>query len=215
VSEKFAGKQGPCPKCQTVITIPKLEEQVVVHAPPAEGTKRAAVDQKAFKPIARKETKVSALMMVAIGAGIMLVLGVALTLRFGLEDVPAGLLGVCACLLAPPLVWSGYAFLRDDELEAYRGNALALRVAICSVVYALMWGVYAWVPSLVLGVNQLELFHFLLLIPPIFVVGALAPLSTLDLDFGTGLIHFAWYVLITMVLCFIAGVDLVGAPPAQ
>ncbi|MBM4088396.1 MAG: hypothetical protein FJ276_03050, partial [Planctomycetes bacterium] len=81
MSEKFAGKQGPCPKCQTVITIPKLEEQVVVHAPPAEGTKRAAVDQKAFKPIARKETKVSALMMVAIGAGIMLVLGVALTLR--------------------------------------------------------------------------------------------------------------------------------------
>ena len=33
VSEKFAGKQGPCPKCKSIITIPKVEEQVQIHAP--------------------------------------------------------------------------------------------------------------------------------------------------------------------------------------
>ena len=33
VADKFAGKQGPCPKCKKIITIPKKEDQVVIHAP--------------------------------------------------------------------------------------------------------------------------------------------------------------------------------------
>ena len=31
VSEKFAGQKGPCPKCKTVIEIPKLGDEVVIH----------------------------------------------------------------------------------------------------------------------------------------------------------------------------------------
>ena len=33
VSEKFAGKQGPCPKCKKVISIPKASEEVKIHVP--------------------------------------------------------------------------------------------------------------------------------------------------------------------------------------
>ena len=33
VADKFAGKKGPCPKCKKIITIPKKEDEVVIHAP--------------------------------------------------------------------------------------------------------------------------------------------------------------------------------------
>ena len=41
VSEKFAGKSGPCPKCKNTIKIPELKDQVVIHAPEVSGTKTA------------------------------------------------------------------------------------------------------------------------------------------------------------------------------
>ena len=49
VSEKFAGKQGPCPKCKSIITIPKVEEQVQIHAP--EEAAKVATGEPTLKPI--------------------------------------------------------------------------------------------------------------------------------------------------------------------
>ncbi len=72
VSEKFAGKQGPCPKCKGVITIPALDEQVKIHEPEqfAEGGKDAK-GRAVLKPVARVETKVRPVMVVGIvGAAI-------------------------------------------------------------------------------------------------------------------------------------------------
>src|SRR6187401_2984774 len=33
VSDKFAGKQGPCPKCKKIITVPTKKDEVVIHVP--------------------------------------------------------------------------------------------------------------------------------------------------------------------------------------
>ena len=33
VSDQFAGKEGPCPKCKTMIKIPDKEEEVVIAVP--------------------------------------------------------------------------------------------------------------------------------------------------------------------------------------
>ena len=58
VSDKFAGQTGPCPKCKKPITIPKKEDEVVIHAPEAYGPK--GVDGTAtLKPIERKESSAS------------------------------------------------------------------------------------------------------------------------------------------------------------
>ena len=138
---------------------------------------------------------------------------VALLLR-GLEEKSPWILGICTFLLAPPLVLGGYTFLRDDELEPYRGLSLIVRVLICSVLYAALWGAYAWLPSLALNLTHLELFHLLLIVPPIVVAGAFTAVYTLDLEFTDAMVHYAFYLLVTVVLCFMIGINLLGTPPA-
>ena len=39
-------------------------------------------------------------------------------------------------LAPPPIAWAGYTFLRDDELEAYRGVNVAIRALACGLVFA-------------------------------------------------------------------------------
>ena len=59
VSEKFAGKKGPCPKCKTVITVPEaVAEEVKIHEPEqfASGGKDSK-GRAVLKPILREETK--------------------------------------------------------------------------------------------------------------------------------------------------------------
>ncbi len=209
VSEKFAGKEGPCPKCKQKIRIPSKSEEVVVHAPEQFGPKDKQ-GRAVLKPIGRTDAKLTPLLGVGIGAAIVVGLVVALLLRTYGGNVPPLILAMGALALAPPLVFGGYAFLRDDELEPYRGMSLWIRVMICSLVYAALWAVYAWVPSLAFNLDHLEMFHLLFLIPPIMALGAVASLASLDLDFGSAVIHYGLYVLIALALCFVMKIPLMG-----
>ena len=42
-------------------------------------------------------------------------------------------------LVSPVLVVAAYTFLRDDELEPYRGLPLLIRSAACAAAYAVLW----------------------------------------------------------------------------
>jgi len=117
-------------------------------------------------------------------------------------------LGAGALVLAFPLVFSGYTFLRDDELEPYRGMSLAIRVTICALVYALLWAAYAWLPAYAFNLQHYQVFHLLLIAPPIFIAGATAAFASLDLDFGTGLLHYGMYVLVSGALAMFVGAQL-------
>ncbi len=72
VSDKFAGKTGPCPQCKTSIKIPLKSEEVVVHAPEEFGPKGDS-GEAVLKPIARQETRLTAPMIAGIVGGILLV----------------------------------------------------------------------------------------------------------------------------------------------
>src|SRR5690242_8110423 len=80
VSEKFAGKSGPCPKCKKTIKVPELKEQVVIHAPEVSGP----VDSKGvavLKPIARTEVRLSMPVIAGIVGSVLVVLITAFALR--------------------------------------------------------------------------------------------------------------------------------------
>ena len=103
-------------------------------------------------------------------------------------------------LLGPPLAMVGYIFLRDDELEAYRGKSLWIRSIACGFAFAAMWGVYAALKWFVLGGEAMELYQLAFIVPPLLFGGAVASWAAYDLDFGNGAFNFGLYLCATVVL---------------
>ncbi len=102
VSEKFAGKQGPCPKCKGLINIPALEDEVKIHAPEEFGGSKDAKGRPVLKPIARVETKVQPVLLVGVLVAVLLAFAVAFVLRSSdLKSSPIVLALGQRCLLRP------------------------------------------------------------------------------------------------------------------
>src|SRR4029078_3445076 len=82
VGDKFAGKQGPCPKCKAVITIPKPADEVVIHAP--EHSEAGAIGvggRHALKTYKRQDTKFKPLVFTAVAGSVLVTLLVSLVMR--------------------------------------------------------------------------------------------------------------------------------------
>lgn len=213
VSEKFAGKSGPCPACKQVIKIPDKSEELVIHAPIPTGPVDST-GQAVLKPIEREEVETSPAAVIGIVGAIVLAVIAAIVLRIQFKPADAEAIAPTlwwilfggAILLAPPLVLAGYWFLRDDELEPHRGGELALRVAICATIYAVLWGAYALLKAKMFPNAPPQMFHFAFIAPVFLGAGGVAGLATLDLEFGNGAIHYAFYLLVTVLFCFIIGV---------
>jgi hypothetical protein len=208
VHDKFAGKKGPCPKCKTIIEVPAKTEEVIVHVPEEFGPK-SATGRATLKPIARADTKVSPLLTGAIVALVLGTLVAAWLLRTPDGKVSWFLLALGAVGLGPPLAWGGYAFLRDDELEPFRGREAWLRVGICGLIYAVVWGLVAVVSSYVFR-NEFGLEHMAFVIPAMVALGAFGAWASLDLDFGIGAMHFGLYLAVTVVLRLIMNLPPIG-----
>jgi phage FluMu protein Com len=209
VADKFAGQKGPCPKCKTVITIPKKEDEVVIHAPDhSEAGAIGAGGRHALKTYKRKDTKFQPLVFTGV-IGFVLV-ALLITLVVGSMGKPdAWLRALAAIVLGPPLAWAGYTFLRDAELEAYYGTPLILRSLACGLVYALLWGVFAFLGQRFFGDafarGGLEIWQMVVLIVPIFAAGTLAAYASFDLEPGSAFFHCAMYFAVTVLLRLVAG----------
>jgi hypothetical protein len=208
VADKFAGQKGPCKKCKTVIEIPKLEDQVVIHAPDHSESGAVGVGGRhALKTYKRQDTKFQPLMFAAVVGVVLVMLLVALVLRG--QEKPTWLLALGAIILGPPLAWAGYTFLRDDELEGYSGPNLALRATACGLVYALLWGVYLFIGNQWFGSDSfakgLEIWQMMVLAVPIGAMGTMAGYVSLDLDPGSSFFHWAMYFAVTVILRLVIG----------
>jgi hypothetical protein len=205
VSEKFAGKQGPCPKCKAIIRIPEvMAAEVKVHAPEEFAT--GGKDRKGraiTKPIPRVDSKVNSHVVAAIVVGSVLAFAVALVGRGLGEAAQYGLITIGLLLLGPPIAVGGYYFLRNDELEPYSGQELWIRASLCGVGYAVLWGVYwylgyqAEIPS--------EMYHWVFVAPAFIAAGGGLALAAFDLEYSSGALHYCFYVIVTLLLRFAIG----------
>ncbi len=211
VDDKFAGKSGPCPHCKAKITVPQKQPEVKVHAPEAFVSGGKSVSGKLLlKPIAREPTRIKPLVLAAIGGGAVAAIVLALVIRLKAPDpgtLRYLLCGIGLLLMAPPLVVAAYGFLRDDELEPYRGRQLYIRAAICGIIYALLWGLFAYVRGYALKDTPIDLPYWFLLAPPFLIVGGMAGKFSLDLETANGFFHYAFFLAVTFVLGLIAGVS--------
>ncbi|MGI9469366.1 MAG: hypothetical protein ACR2OA_19760, partial [Rubripirellula sp.] len=209
VSDKFAGKTGPCPNCKKEIKVPDASEEVVIHAPDDEAPKdRQGVS--ILKPLKRTETDVTRKGMIITFGAILLAVAAAVGLR-GMETIPVYVLAMGALFLAPPLVWSGYSFVRDSELEPHVGPDLRNRVLILSVILAALWLVYVFVPTYVMEYDspaEMSYLWFGIIFAVMVGLGALASAATFDLEPLNGLTLAGLYFIVAVVLALISGLTL-------
>ncbi len=219
VGDQFAGKSGPCPKCKTVIKVPAATAEVKVHAPgDFSSGGRTAGGKLALKPIARKQIKLQPVAAAIVAAAsLAMIVAARLGGKIGLLSLDSwrGYCGVTVALaiISPALVVAAYSFLRDDELEPYRGKSLCLRAAACSLGYMVLWGVFGYVTG---NFQMEELWSWAFVAPPFFVVGSLAAYAALDLEFSSSFLLYCFYVLITIFLRWVAGMGWVWniVPPS-
>ena len=208
VADKFAGQEGPCPKCKVKITIPKPGDEVVIHEAEHEAGAVGVSGRHALKTYKKQDTKFKPMMFAGVIGAVLVLMLVALVLR-GTAEKPTWLLAAAAVLLGPPAAWAGYTFLRDDELEGYSGANLWIRASACGLVYALLWLVYMFVGNQVWGVdamqNGMEIWQMLVLGAGVLGIGTGAAYVTLDLDAGSGFFHCAMYFAVTILLRWIIG----------
>jgi hypothetical protein len=196
VSDKFAGKKGPCPKCKAPITIPAVaapEIKIAEPEPYAAGGK-GGKGGPISKPIARRETKVAPTTWALIGGSSLLVLVLAFGMRMLPDQRPAIVVGLL--VLAAPLAVAGYFFLRDDELEPYSGRPLWIRAGLCGLAYAALWGLYWPLTPFLTG----EVWQWLFVGPAFVAAGGGAAYALLDLDFSSGSLHYTFYLIVTLLL---------------
>jgi hypothetical protein len=209
VSDKFAGKTGPCPNCKKQIKVPDKSEEVVIHAP-EDGTPKDRTGTSILKPLERTETDVTRKGMLITGGAILAAVGVAGGFRI-MGGAPVWVAVVGAILLAPPLVWAGYTFVRDSELAPYVGPELRNRVLIASALFSLLWLLYAFVPSYINDLenpNDMSFLAFGIIFSIMLVVGAFASVGAFELEFTSGLAHAGLYLIVTLVLALISGLTL-------
>jgi len=213
VADKFAGQKGPCPKCKVVITIPKKEEEVVIHAPDHSEAGAVGVGGRhALKTYKRKDTKFQPLVFTGVIGFVLVGVLIALVLR-STGSVELWMMAVGAIALGPPLSWAGYTFLRDAELEGYQGMALVIRSVACGLVYALLWGVFVFLGDRFFGADAmnkgLEIWQMVVLLIPVFAAGTLAAYVAFDLDPGSAFFHCAMYFAVTVIIRLVAGLPAV------
>ncbi len=206
VSDKFAGKSGPCPNCKKTIRIPEKSEEIVIHAP-EDAAPKDSKGRSILKPIRRTEVKLSMPVILAISLSTVVVFGTALGIGLS-GSAPTALLAIGALLLAAPLVFVGYWFLHDDELDSFRGRELLIRCGVCSIVFASLWGLYAYLPGYLTGEAEIDGMQIAMLLPIMLAVGTIASVLVFELEVLQGLLLYAFYLVITFVLAWLAAAPL-------
>ncbi len=205
VSDQYAGRTGPCPKCKKPITIPKAEQAVVIHEPETSVAQAKGGPQVSLRPLPRRN------MPVAVGRIVLVVAGFVATAAaawiaakvFGPEGPPVAVLGPAAGAIGLACAIVGYAMVRDRDLEPFRGSSLLVRAAACAAVYSLLWGVRSLMPAEATS----EMYQWVFIAPLFFAAGAVAALASLELDWGPAVIHYSFYVLVTATLRWLAGLS--------
>jgi len=215
VSDQFAGKSGPCPNCKTVIRVPTKDEEVKIHEPSRFGA--GVRGATATKLIFREDAKFRPVVALSIvGAALVVVIVTVVLGRAGFFEQQTVLKSAIGLLLvSPPLVIAGYSFLRDEEdLRPFRGRALYLRVGICSALYIALWGLFYGYQAKA-GVPDMP-WEWAVPVAVLLFLGVLFGAHVcLELDVGRGFFHYAFYLFVTVLLRWMAGMGWVWQIPKE
>jgi predicted Zn finger-like uncharacterized protein len=205
VSEKHAGKEGPCPKCKKTIKIPAADEEVVIHVPEVSGPKDSR-GRAIIAPLKRKETRLSSVQITLIITAIVGFFLGAVVMNVMVPDktkFPMPVVWAAAALIAVPIVFAAYTFLRDQELGSFRGRELWIRVGVCSLIYVGLW---LLMPVAKYAFDGYELGSWGCAIGGMIAAGAATAMLLLDFDYLMGIVHYGMYLGICLLGRLIVGI---------
>lgn len=211
VSEKFAGKSGPCKYCKTIIHIPNevpAAEKVVIHGGQtfSSGGKNAQ-GKLVLKPLERSEKKFNRVRAIIITAGILgallatFILGKVFNLNENFLIAAAGL-----CVVTPLIVGGLYPLVKKDEmLESIHGFDFYWRTGVISVVYAGMWGALSYLMYIGTLSSQTPTMWAICTIA-LVLFGIFMCMCFYELEWGNAAFHTLAFVCVTLFLRYLAGI---------
>ena len=206
VSDQFAGKKGPCPGCQTIIEIPKLEDVVVVHE--RETTKTGAPTK--LNSIRRQGTTVSKLELVISLTAVLLGLATAIVGRFTIaEDAVAPELlisGIAGSMLGIGTSLLGYIVLRNSELEIVNDRKTILKASGIGILYAVLWRLQIIITDSALTMDDgIILPGVIVLALALTAIASFIPMILLEFEFAQGLVHTSLFIASLVAYSLILG----------
>lgn len=206
VSEQFAGKQGPCPGCQTIIEIPKVEDLVIVHE---RETTRTGAPAK-LDSIVRQKTTVNKFELYLSLATLFGGLAMGFALRFTLDEAnPApgsvvtilagALLGIGSSLL-------GYIVLRPQDTEIRNDRKTILKGGCVGLVYAALWRLQELaISGLLTEDGSVILPAVIVLALALVAVASFIPMFVYEFEYSQGLIHVILFIAALAAYCMLLG----------
>lgn len=204
VSVRFAGMEGPCPNCNTVISIPK--ESVKIHGEEA-GAKLSKQENKRrslLRPFPRLDAEWNPLQARRYSLGIIGIL--VLTFLLGCIPMPAvlrGLIGIIGlCLAAFPLALFGYWVTLDrEQIFVLTGKELYRRAGIVAAGYVILWLIFEYF----LATTQANYLVSSLYFVTFAVLATLLVHPILELKLPDAFLHYCIYGLSITLLRFCIG----------
>lgn len=208
VSEKFAGQEGPCPKCKNKIRVPDASQEVKVHE--ASTGPKDAKGRPVLRPIFRREQPITAIHWTIAGclAFVMLALSLVARNMYSSELFPLWATAMGAVLASFPMSLLGYVLFRDRETGGFDGKDLWVRVAICAAIFSVLW---IFSPLLAFAFNESvsapNTLSQAIAISALMLIGGVASMLIFEFDYLIGLVHAGVYVLPCIVMRLLAGLS--------
>jgi len=210
VSDQFAGRSGPCPGCKTIISIPTLDDQVVIEEPdykPGAAGAHTKIDgiRRRVGVFRRLEiTVLCALFGCSAFLGILSRLfrnesAVEFTFTTGaLFGVGIVLSSVGSCLL-------GYGVLKDSEIESFDRRTTFIRSIIAGVIYCLIAAVFVTTALLMDPHDTSRVLILTVVGIACFAIASFVPMVLYEMEIIQGVLHVGIMISIASVFCLLAG----------
>ena len=202
VSARFAGMQGPCPNCGTIIDIPK--ESVELHGDDDAAPKHKKRKRSSSPVVSRFDLEIDPVQAKYYVSGVFGVLLVTFLLGcVPMYAVVRSILGTLGLgLVAFPLVLFGYQALRDREhMFSFAGRELYRRAGMAAVGYVILWLGFEYC----LAASQADVFATWGYLAAFAVLATLCVHPVLAMKMPDAFLHFSLFGFSVALLRWLIG----------
>ena len=209
VGDQFAGRSGPCPGCKTVISIPALEDQLIIEEPeykpgsPAGHTKIDGITRRAGVFQRFEVTTLCSLFILASAVAVLtrILQGDSQNVLTATTGV---LFGIGLILMATASSLLGYGVLKDSEVKAFDRRTTIIRTAITSAIYCLIASVFIAATVLLDDIDDIRTLILSIIGIACFAIATFAPMVLYEMEMLQAAFHVGVMICMTSLFCLLA-----------